>query len=200
MLDSREYHFSLPVPALSHASKSIHFTIPAACKDILLEKLVRSILPPQDADELLRGFYTDVFHTALLKRLESIRCDSTSGKVQQKTLSLPEWRLKRVTVFVQQNLEKTITLSCIARAAGLSRMHFAALFRRTTGLRPHEYVVLQRIARSQQLLCDSQTAIVEIALSVGFQSQAHFTTIFKRVVGTTPHRWRLTHEPKDLAA
>jgi AraC family transcriptional regulator len=33
-------------------------------------------------------------------------------------------------------------------------------------------------------------AVVQIALTVGFQTQAHFTTVFKRFVGCTPHRWR----------
>jgi AraC-like DNA-binding protein len=32
--------------------------------------------------------------------------------------------------------------------------------------------------------------IVEIALTVGFQTQAHFTTVFKRFIGCTPCRWR----------
>lgn len=33
-------------------------------------------------------------------------------------------------------------------------------------------------------------ALVEIALTVGFQTQAHFTTVFKRFAGCTPRRWR----------
>jgi AraC family transcriptional regulator len=31
---------------------------------------------------------------------------------------------------------------------------------------------------------------VDIALTVGFQTQAHFTTVFKRFVGDTPYQWR----------
>ena len=38
------------------------------------------------------------------------------------------------------------------------------------------------------------TPIVEIALTVGFQTQAHFTTIFKRFVGSTPNRWRAINQ------
>jgi AraC-like DNA-binding protein len=32
---------------------------------------------------------------------------------------------------------------------------------------------------------------VDVALAVGFQTQAHFSTVFKRLTGTTPARWRL---------
>jgi AraC family transcriptional regulator len=69
-------------------------------------------------------------------------------------------------------------------------MHFAAQFRLATGIRPHEFVLRRRVARSQQLLAETHATLVEIALSVGFQTQAHFTTVFKRFVGDTPRQWR----------
>jgi AraC-like DNA-binding protein len=37
---------------------------------------------------------------------------------------------------------------------------------------------------------ETDSTLVDIALSVGFQTQAHFTTVFKRFVGDTPHHWR----------
>jgi AraC-like DNA-binding protein len=69
-------------------------------------------------------------------------------------------------------------------------MYFAAQFRAATGVRPHEFILRRRIERAQDMLLNSGTALVEIALSVGFQTQAHFTTVFKKIVGQTPHRWR----------
>jgi AraC-like DNA-binding protein len=32
--------------------------------------------------------------------------------------------------------------------------------------------------------------LAEIALAVGFSTQAHFSTVFKRISGETPARWR----------
>jgi AraC-like DNA-binding protein len=68
-------------------------------------------------------------------------------------------------------------------------MHFAAQFRAATGLRPHEYLLRRRIERAQELLRREPISLSDVALSVGFQTQAHFTTVFKRFVGRTPHRW-----------
>ena len=79
-------------------------------------------------------------------------------------------------------------------------MHFASLFRKATGLRPHDYVVRRRVEQAQVLLSESPTPIVDIALNVGFQSQSHFTTVFKRVLGITPHRWRQLRQADDLAS
>jgi AraC family transcriptional regulator len=168
-------------------------------KDTLLEPLVRSLLPPEDADDVLRGFYTSAFHAMLLQRLEQMRIATATCGTSRNAATLQAWRLKRVTVYIDQNIDQPLSLDCLARAAGLSRMHFASLFRKATGLRPHDYVVRRRVERAQQLLSGSPDPIVEIALAVGFQSQSHFTTVFKRVFGITPHLWRQL-QAEDLAA
>jgi transcriptional regulator GlxA family with amidase domain len=103
---------------------------------------------------------------------------------------LQKWRLKRVIDHVDGHLARRITLADMAAAAGLTRMHFAAQFRTATGRRPHDFVLQRRIDRARQLLRDPERTLVDVALSVGFQTQAHFTTVFKRFAGETPHRWR----------
>jgi AraC family transcriptional regulator len=69
-------------------------------------------------------------------------------------------------------------------------MHFAAQFRAAMGIRPREYILRRRIERAQGLLRDSERPLVDVALSVGFQTQAHFTTVFRRFTDETPLRWR----------
>jgi len=160
------------------------------CRDPLLERLVRALLPAEDADVVLRGFYTDAFHSTLLKRLADLRNDKGSGPGGAKSTQLPAWRLKRVTDYVEANLDSELPLAALAKEAGLSSMYFAAQFRHATGMRPHEYVVRQRIRCAKAMLRETSTPIVEVAFSVGFQSQSHFTTVFKRIVGFTPERWR----------
>ncbi len=99
-------------------------------------------------------------------------------------------RLMRVLAYIDAHIGEPITLANLAAAAGLSRMYFARQFRAATGIRPHEYVLRRRIERAQQLLTATSDALVDIALSVGFQTQAHFTTVFKKIVGNTPRQWR----------
>lgn len=166
----------------------------------VLAPLVRSLLPPDEASDVLRGVYTIAFHAKLMERLEQIRNAADANVTSRHGGALQPWRLKRVTSFIDHNIDSPLSLDCLAQAAGLSRMHFAALFRKATGLRPHDYVVRRRIEIAQQLLSGSQTPIVAIALTVGFQSQAHFTTVFKRVLGITPHRWRQMRQAEAPAS
>ena len=69
-------------------------------------------------------------------------------------------------------------------------MHFAAQFKAATGLRPHEYLLRRRVERAQEMLAQTDMSVVDVALSVGFQSQSHFTVVFNRFVGHPPHAWR----------
>lgn len=113
--------------------------------------------------------------------------------------ALPKWRLKRVVEHVKMNIGDRVTLADMAGVAGLSRMHFAAQFRRATGMRPHDYLLRCRIEAAQQLLAGTQQRVIDIALAVGFQTQAHFTTVFKRLTGDTPRRWRIAEARRRKA-
>lgn len=104
---------------------------------------------------------------------------------------LQKWRLKRVVDYIDASTSLKITSRDLAAVAGLSRMHFASQFRVATGLRPHEFLLQRRIRRAAELMKDSTMPIMEIALTVGFQTQAHFTTVFKRFTGCTPRSWRV---------
>ena len=108
--------------------------------------------------------------------------------------ALPKWRLRRVEEYVKARLDRSITLADLAQVAGLSRMHFAAQFRAATGYRPREYLLHQRIENAKSLLSNTDMRLAEVALTVGFCTQAHFSTVFKRITSETPARWRCANK------
>lgn len=58
------------------------------------------------------------------------------------------------------------------------------------GLPVHKYVVQRRVERARALLCESDIAISEIALQVGFAHQTHLAGHMRRVLGCTPSALR----------
>jgi hypothetical protein len=48
----------------------------------------------------------------------------------------------------------------------------------------------RRIERAQEMLLRTGISLVDVALSVGFQTQSHFTSVFKRYAGQPPRAWR----------
>jgi AraC family transcriptional regulator len=159
-------------------------------RDPLVENLVQALLRREKAQEVSRGIETDMLLSVLMNRLTELRNKIIAAKKQPRVISLQKWRLERAYRFVDANIDKPIRLEGLAKASGLSRMHFAAQFRAATGLRPHDYVLRRRVQCARSMLVASDRSIVEVALSVGFRTQAHFTTVFKRIVGLTPYRWR----------
>ena len=90
---------------------------------------------------------------------------------------------------VDAHLSRCITLAQMAAAGGLTRMPLPRSSCRDLHVR-HDFPLQRCIDRALGPLCDPKLALVDVALSVGFQTQAHFTTVFKRFAGETPNRWR----------
>ena len=98
--------------------------------------------------------------------------------------------LRRVLAFIDAHLAQDLTLSTLASVTSLSPHYFALQFRRSIGVSPHQYVIQQRIETAKRLLLNSNTALAEVAGSIGFANQSHFNLHFKRLVGVTPGQYR----------
>jgi len=104
---------------------------------------------------------------------------------------LPNARLKRVLEFISAHLSDEIRLETLASIAGMSPHHFGELFRRSTGVSPHQYVIGQRVERGKRMLRDTDLSILEIGLATGFADQSHFTKTFRRMARVTPRDYRV---------
>ncbi len=78
------------------------------------------------------------------------------------------------------------TVESLAGAAGMSRSAFAARFKEQLGQTPLEYVTEWRMQKAMQLLQQRDKKLIDVARSVGYDSDAAFSKAFKRVVGANP--------------
>jgi transcriptional regulator GlxA family with amidase domain len=155
----------------------------------VIDWLGRALLEANRVDGWFGQTYADCISMAIVARLlASVSGVGTSARSRGSKLA--PWRLKRAIDYVEARLDEPVSLADVASSAGLTRMHFAAQFRAATGLRPHEYLLRRRIERAQEMLLGTGMSLVDVALSVGFQTQSHFTSVFKRYAGQAPHAWR----------
>lgn len=103
---------------------------------------------------------------------------------------LPPRRLQRVLEHVKENINKDLSVADMSQVVGMSQYYFSKLFKMSTGTTPHQYVMRQRVERAQELLRESNTALVDVATHVGFETQSHFTSVFRHLVGITPKKFR----------
>ncbi|MCX4161292.1 MULTISPECIES: AraC family transcriptional regulator [Paraburkholderia] len=163
---------------------------PRIFRDVAVERLALAL---QDANPLADTFgrmYADSVCDAIVARLLARRTDGLPARTGSRSAALPTWRLRRAIDFIEANLANPIGLAEVAASTGLTRMHFAAQFRSTTGYSPHAYLLQRRLEHAQKLLRSSEFSVLNIALSCGFSSHAHFTAVFKRAIGEPPNAWR----------
>ncbi|QRN99771.1 helix-turn-helix transcriptional regulator [Archangium violaceum] len=99
-------------------------------------------------------------------------------------LSKPQ--LRRVTEYIEDHLDQNLSLARLAVVAGVSASHLKTLFKRSTGLPVHEYVVQRRVERARTLLQRGGLSVGEVALEAGFSHQSHLARCMRRVLGVTP--------------
>lgn len=82
----------------------------------------------------------------------------------------------------------------LAEDVGMSRSGFAARFTALVGESPKQYITRWRMQVAEDRLQTTEASILEIALDLGYSSEAAFSRAFKRVVGTPPSQARRTSE------
>jgi len=104
--------------------------------------------------------------------------------------SLPPSALARATDYIEHHLAQDLTLASVAPAAHFSPYHFARLFKASTGLSPHQYIVRRRVERARVMLLTTDRPLAVIAREVGFASGSHLAHQFRRLVGVSPRAYR----------
>jgi AraC family transcriptional regulator len=115
---------------------------------------------------------------------------TTTTMTTQLTNTLPLSRLRRVTDYIHEHLDQHLTLAQLGAVVFMSPYHFARLFRHSTGLPPHRFVVRARIDHAATLLAAPDLSVSQISRVVGFRTPSHFATVFHRTMGVTPSEYR----------
>ncbi|MBX6382130.1 MAG: helix-turn-helix domain-containing protein, partial [Microbispora sp.] len=107
--------------------------------------------------------------------------------------------LEPVLAWIEDNLDRDLTLREMAARAGMSERTFGRRFRQQTGTTPLQWLLRARVRRAQYLLENTDHGIERIAAQAGFGSPTAFRERFKRVVGTTPQAYRSSFRARPVA-
>ena len=81
--------------------------------------------------------------------------------------------IERLRIYVENNLDKKLTLSTLSAEAGISPYHLQRTFKRIVGASPRKYVEGLRLAKMKRSLLSGET-VTKAIYSAGFRSRSRF--------------------------
>jgi len=100
-------------------------------------------------------------------------------------------RLNKTFDFIEQNLEKPLTLEALAEVANFSKYHFNRIFRAMTGETPFQFILRLRLEKAASFMpIRNQESISDIAFKCGFTDISIFSRNFKKYYGVPPSQYR----------
>ncbi|TLS49659.1 AraC family transcriptional regulator [Paenibacillus antri] len=151
----------------------------------LLEQLDRAAEVMSGSDPL-RGYEGSALLYRLLLDLAKRSSFKAGGSRQQHLQSIaPMLRL------IEERYADDLSLDDLAGSLGVTPQYACALFRRSFGMRPFEYVTKHRLRRAKELLlADFSLAVAEVGRRVGYGHTSYFIKLFKQQEGMTPSQFR----------
>jgi AraC family transcriptional regulator len=171
---------------------AVHIIGQPRLSDPLIPQIGLALLAELEGPGLGERLYVDSLVNTLTLHLLRHHSSLSERPIRSAERGLPRARLRRAIEAINDHLEVGISLNELAAAAGVGRAHFEVLFKRATGVSPHQYLLRCRVERVKDLLRsgDSSLTLAQVAARAGFCDQSHLTRHFKRLVGTTPAAYR----------
>ncbi|MCY6489799.1 helix-turn-helix domain-containing protein [Leptolyngbya sp. GGD] len=157
--------------------------------DLLIHQIGLALRASLEADGVGSRFYADSLATALSAHL--LRHYSTRNHCfREHEDGLSKQKLRQAIEYIETHLGEDVSLTDIANELGMSQYYFCHLFKRSTGISPHQFLIRQRVERAKRLLKQSERTITSVALECGFANQSHFARCFRQCIGVNPNQFR----------
>lgn len=97
-----------------------------------------------------------------------------------------------LTDWIDQNLDKSLSIDEVAAKSGYSKWHLQRMFRTVTKQTLGGYIRERRLTLAAEALRQTQRPVFDIAMQYGYDSQQTFSRVFRRQYSQTPTAYRHT--------
>lgn len=95
-------------------------------------------------------------------------------------------KLNQAVVYIEENLEGSVSYERAAQIACCSVFHFQRMFNYIAGIPLSEYIRRRRMTKAALELQDGKEKVIDLALKYGYQSPTAFNRAFQSVHGISP--------------
>ncbi|MGI6449183.1 MAG: helix-turn-helix domain-containing protein [Desulfitobacteriia bacterium] len=98
--------------------------------------------------------------------------------------------IRRGKQYIETHWLDPFDAGATARAACLSKAHFIKLFKKHTGITPHEYYINYKISKMKEKLLDANLSIAQAFAACNMEYNGHSAKVFKEKTGLSPSAYR----------
>lgn len=95
--------------------------------------------------------------------------------------------------YIDMNIDKAISIAELSGHIFRSESQTMRIFKNAYNQTPYDYLLSQKILRSNLFLLNTGMPIKEIAQRLGFCDEHYFSTLYKKKTGITPSEYRKKH-------
>jgi AraC-like DNA-binding protein len=128
-----------------------------------------------------------VLHDLSISR--NTRTLSNSGFTNEQ-FSYNSRRIEKAFLYMNNNYDKGVTLSEVARLVNMTEVSFSRFIKKRTGNTFIDSLNEIRLGHASKKLIDTTHSIAEISYHCGFNNISNFNRIFKKKKGCTPKEFR----------
>ena len=154
------------------------------CREALRMRITDYILKPVNYEEF--GSCIDRLKIALYEKRKTEEQDAQ----EERTIT-------GIIRYLQEHLDKEISLTILADEFHLSSQYISQLFKSEIGVNFLAYLTNIRMERAKKLLLATSLSIGEISEKCGYADYRVFTKAFKKEEGSTPSQYRRNFLEKE---
>lgn len=169
---------------------------PGACLHDLTN-LLWSTLATHDGCSGTSAFPPHLFRAAFSLVLERVPHNYSERLNRTRSPAMPR-HLKKATEYMLENMSTAISITEVAKAAGVSERALQLAFQQFKGTTPFAYLRELRLERVRNLLADkdNQLSISEAARAFGFTHMGRFSEAYRKAFGVVPSETMERLKPK----
>ncbi|WP_407495748.1 AraC family transcriptional regulator [Pseudooceanicola sp. MF1-13] len=171
-----------PLPPLVHVPAARIAEIPRV--QSLLTAICEEARAPGVGSEMMMGHLMD----ALL--LSTVRSSYLKCGKEHWITSMRDGAVVRALQLLHDDFARRWTVEDLAVEVGLSRAVLARRFVQSVGMPPLSYLAAWRMKVAARCLANRDDGLAQIAVTVGYESEASFSRAFKREFGLAPDEFR----------
>jgi AraC-like DNA-binding protein len=114
------------------------------------------------------------------------------AELQRLKAGVENQLLATVRQYIQEHMERPLTLSDLAALAGMSKYHFLRRYKALSGRTPIQDLTAIRIDHARKLILTTNLPLKTIAPMSGLGSEYHLSRLFRKHLGLPPGQLRKT--------